>query len=76
MQWLRDCRLVMKNSVLTHKFPLIWETASPRTHKPKIVNESLWELNHTKCYCKCNKITETVPCMYRNDRKNSTTIDP
>ena len=21
--------------------PLIWETASPRTHKPKIVNESL-----------------------------------
>ena len=21
--------------------PLIWETVSPRTHKPKIVNESL-----------------------------------
>ena len=34
----RYCRLVMKNSVLVS---LIWVSASPRTHKPKIVNESL-----------------------------------
>ena len=33
MQWY--FRLVMKNSVLDS---LIWETASPRTHKSKIVN--------------------------------------
>ena len=43
MQWY--CRLVIKNSVLDSKVcswdSLMWETASPRTHKPKIVNESL-----------------------------------
>ena len=27
---------------------LIWETASPRTHKPKIVNESLSECSHKR----------------------------
>ena len=55
MQWY--CRCVMKNSVLTHKVSLIWETASPSTQKPKIINEITVELNHTKCYCKRNKIT-------------------
>ena len=43
MQWY--CRLVTKNSVLDSWAccwdSLILETASPRTHKPKIVNESL-----------------------------------
>ena len=43
MQWY--CRLVMKNSVLDLMIlpldSLLRETASPRTHKPKIVNESL-----------------------------------
>ena len=42
MQWY--CRLVMKNSVLDSSLQLdsqILETGSPRTHKPKIVNESL-----------------------------------
>ena len=38
-------RLVIKNSVLDSLVcsgdSLILETASPRTHKPKIVNESL-----------------------------------
>ena len=36
--------LSLKVVFLTHKFQLdslTWETASPRTHKPKIVNESL-----------------------------------
>ena len=40
-------RLVIKNSVLDSLVcsgdSLILETASPRTHKPKIVNESLYE---------------------------------
>ena len=39
-------RLVIKNSVLDSLVcsgdSLILETASPRTHKPKIVNESLY----------------------------------
>ena len=42
MQWY--CRLVMKNwsgFISLQLDSLIWETASPRTHKPKIVNESL-----------------------------------
>ena len=52
------CRIVKKNSVQQSGLkslqlnPLIWETVSPRTHKPEIVNESLprfcfisfWEL--------------------------------
>ena len=42
MQWY--CRFVMKNSVLDSLVcsfdPLISKTASPRTHKPKIVKES------------------------------------
>ena len=41
----RYCRLIIKNSVLDSKVcswdSLIWETVSPRTHKPKIVNELL-----------------------------------
>ena len=39
------CRLVIKNSVLDSLIcsghSLILDVASPRTHKPKIVNESL-----------------------------------
>ena len=43
MRWY--CRLIMKNSDLDSLVSswgsLIWEPASPMTHKPKIVNESL-----------------------------------
>ena len=43
MQWY--CRLVIKKwcswLISLQLDPLIWETASPRTHEPKIVNESL-----------------------------------
>ena len=59
MQWY--CRLVIKNSVLDSLVyswdPLIWETADPRTHKPKNVNESLLRVNqctggnHDKLSC-------------------------
>ena len=41
---IQYCRLVMKKSVLDSSLrfnPLIWETASPRNHMPKIVNASL-----------------------------------
>ena len=36
---------------------LIWETASPRTHKPKIVNESLYTRFDTLNYHCCREIT-------------------
>ena len=34
-------KLVIKIVLGTQKLQLIWETASPMTHKSKIVNESL-----------------------------------
>ena len=44
------CRLVMKNSffglIILQLDPLIWETASPMAHKPKIVNKSLYVMSH------------------------------
>ena len=49
---------------------MIWETASPRTHKPKIVNEllshKLWKS------WKTSKIKKKVPCMEKswNLKKN------
>ena len=42
MQWYR--KLVMKKCsglISLQLDPLIWETVGPRTHRPKIVNESL-----------------------------------
>ena len=40
MQWY--CRLAMKDMFTSLQLdPLIWETASPRTQRPKIVNEPL-----------------------------------
>ena len=42
MRWY--CRLVIKKCaglISLQLGPLIWETASPKTHTPKIVSESL-----------------------------------
>ena len=55
---MQTCHLKKYSGLISLQLDsLIWETASPRTHKPKIVNESLFTRFDTVNYHCCRELT-------------------